>query len=134
MAKVKKKGIKSKKKKDLKQIGARGNAYIYSSYNNTLVTLTDPNGNVICWSSAGKMGFKGPKKATAYAAQVLVKDVVAKAMEKGLREVAVYAKGIGSGREAALRALNANGLGIISIKDVTPIPHNGCRAKKPRRV
>ena len=129
-----KKTCPKKKKKAIKQVPARGNAYVYSSYNNTIVTLTDQHGNTIAWSSAGKVGFKGPKKATAYAAQVIVRDVVSRAMEMGLKEVAIFVHGVGSGREAAIRAINANGLNISSIKDVTPKPHNGCRAKKVRRV
>ena len=124
---------KPKKKKEL-SVSPRGQAHVQATYNNTLITLTDANGNAIAWSSAGKMGFRGPKKSTAYAASVIVKDAAAKAMEKGLKEVDVFVKGVGSGRESAIRALNANGLQIASIKDVTPIPHNGCRAPRPRRI
>ena len=112
----------------------RGRAHVQATYNNTLISLTDANGNVISWSSAGKMGFRGPKKATAYAAGVIVKDAVTRAMERGLKEVDVYVKGIGAGRESAIRALNANGLQVMSIRDVTPIPHNGCRPKGQRRI
>lgn len=111
-----------------------GNVYINASYNNTLVTLSDLNGNVISQSSAGASNFRGPKKSTPYAAGIIVKNAVEKAQPYGLREVNVYVKGIGAGREAAIRALNANGLNVLAIKDVTPIPHNGCRRKKPRRV
>ncbi|HEX9664348.1 MAG TPA: 30S ribosomal protein S11 [Patescibacteria group bacterium] len=125
--------IRSRKKKQT-QIPVRGTAYILSTYNNTVVTITDQNGNALAWSSAGKVGFKGPKKATAYAAGVIVKDVVPKLIDQGLREVDVFIKGVGTGRESAIRSLNSNGLKIISIKDVTPIPHNGCRPKKVRRV
>lgn len=123
-----------KKKKAVQVSTPRGRAHVQATYNNTLISLTDANGNVISWSSAGKMGFRGPKKATAYAAGVIVKDAVSRAAERGLKEVDVFVKGIGAGREAAIRALNANGLQVMSIRDVTPIPHNGCRAKGPRRI
>jgi len=128
-----KKGPKKKKKRVAKQI-PQGRAYIQATYNNTIVTLTDPNGNTIGWSSAGHMGFRGPKKATPYASSIIVKNVVDKCRDFGLRDVAVFVSGVGSGREAAVRALNANGLNILSIKDLTPIPHNGCRPRKPRRI
>jgi small subunit ribosomal protein S11 len=121
------------KKKAVKVVSS-GRAYVHASYNNTIVTLTDAVGNVLGWSSAGKVGFKGPKKATPYAASVIVKDVCDRIAEVGLREVNVFVQGIGSGREAAVRALHANGINVLTIKDVTPIPHNGCRAPKPRRV
>jgi small subunit ribosomal protein S11 len=111
-----------------------GRAYVQATYNNTIVTLTDPNGNVLSWASAGLCGFKGAKKSTPYAAGIVVKNAAEKAVDYGLQEVNVYVKGVGSGREAAVRALNANGLNVLSIKDMTPIPHNGCRAPKPRRV
>lgn len=111
-----------------------GRAYISATYNNTIVTLTDGNGNVLGWSSAGVCGFRGPKKSTPYAAGVIVKDVCDKIRDTGLREVSVFVRGIGSGREAAVRALHANGINVMSIKDITPIPHNGCRARKPRRI
>lgn len=127
------KTIKGKKRKRIRQI-SHGRAYIQATYNNTIVTLTDLNGNVLSWSSAGQNGFKGPKKATPYAAGVIVKDAAEKVRAYGLKDVNVFVKGIGSGRDAAVRALNANGLNVISIKDVTPIPHNGCRKRKPRRV
>jgi len=119
--------------KQLRQIG-RGRAYIQATYNNTIVTLTDGNGNVLSWSSAGHSGFKGPKKATPYAAGIVVKDVVTKAEGYGLRDVIVFVKGVGAGREGAVRALNANGLNVLSIKDITPLPHNGPRMPRPRRV
>jgi len=128
-----KKQEKKSKKKIKKQVPI-GRAYIKATYNNTIVTFTDQSGNVIAWSSAGTAGFRGPKKATPYAAGVIVRQAVEKAKECGLKEVSVFVKGVGSGREAAIRALNTNGLTSISIKDVTPIPHNGCRPKKPRRV
>lgn len=131
MAQVKK-TIK-KKKKITKQI-AQGKAYIQATYNNTIVTLTDANGNVLSWSSAGLCGFRGPKKSTPYAAGVIVKDAVSKAQPYGLKDVSVFVKGVGSGRESAVRSLNANGLNVLVIKDVTPIPHNGPRAPRPRRV
>ncbi len=124
---------KSKKKKVVRHVPS-GRAYIQATYNNTIVTLTDQNGNVLAWSSSGLCGFKGPKKATPYAAGVVVKDATEKVADYGLQEVNVLVKGVGSGREAAVRALNANGLNVLSIKDMTPIPHNGCRAPKPRRV
>ncbi|KAA0206911.1 30S ribosomal protein S11 [Candidatus Uhrbacteria bacterium] len=121
------------KKKTRTQV-PQGRAYIQATYNNTIVTLTDPNGNVLAWSSAGVNGFKGPKKATPYAASVIVKDACEKVADYGLKEVSVFITGVGQGREGALRALNANGLNVLSIKDVTPIPHNGCRPPRPRRV
>ena len=111
-----------------------GQAHILATYNNTLITFTDQNGNVIAYSSAGQCGFKGPKKATPYAAGVIVKNAAEKVKDYGLQEVAVFVKGVGTGRESAVRSLNAQGIKIISIKDVTPVPHNGCRARKPRRV
>jgi len=125
---------KGKKKKKAEKKVTVGKAFIISSYNNTIVTLTDLDGNVISWASAGVAGFKGPKKSTPYAAQIITKLAVLKAKEYGLSEVSVFVKGVGTGREAAVRALNANGLNVTFIKDVTPIPHNGCRRKKPRRV
>jgi small subunit ribosomal protein S11 len=112
----------------------RGRAYVYSTFNNTLVTLTDPNGNALSWGSAGQAGFKGSRKSTPYAAQMAAERAARGAMEHGLRQVEVYVKGPGSGREAAVRALQASGLMILSIRDVTPIPHNGCRPPKRRRV
>ncbi len=111
-----------------------GRVYVHASYNNTIVTVTDQNGNVLGWSSAGVVGFKGPKKATPYAASVIIRDVMEKVKDAGMREAYVFVRGIGSGREAAVRALNANGVNVLSIKDQTPIPHNGCRAPRPRRV
>ncbi|MFA5029489.1 MAG: 30S ribosomal protein S11 [Patescibacteria group bacterium] len=130
-----KKVIKPRAKKTVayRQVSS-GRVYVKASYNNTMVTFTDQNGNVLSWSSAGQCGFKGPKKATPYAATIIVKNCFEKVKNYGLKEVAVFVKGIGGGREAAIRALNANGLIVTGIKDVTPIPHNGCRPKKPRRV
>ena len=111
-----------------------GRAYIQSTFNNTIVTLTDPQGNVIAWGSAGTARFKGSRKGTPYAAQLAAHDAARKAMEHGLRQVEIYVKGPGSGREAAIRALQSSGLYITGIRDVTPIPHNGCRPPKKRRV
>ncbi|MFH1565133.1 MAG: 30S ribosomal protein S11 [bacterium] len=128
-----KKNLKSRKKKAVKHI-AVGNVYIQATYNNTIVTFADQNGNVIGSSSAGRCGFKGPKKSTPYAAGVIVKDAVERIKESGFKDAYVFINGVGLGREAAVRALNAQGINVISIKDVTPIPHNGCRSKKPRRV
>lgn len=125
---------KIKKKKKIIKVIPRGQVFIKATYNNTIVTLTDPAGNVISWSSAGKMGFKGPKKATPYAASVIVRNAVEGVKEYGLKEVQVFVKGVGMGRESAVRSLYANGLEISGIKDVTPIPHNGCRPPGVRRV
>jgi len=132
MAKVQKK-TKKGANKVVRKVG-EGRAYIHSTYNNTIVTLTDLNGNSLAWSSAGVNGFKGPKKATPYAASVIVKDVAEKAAPYGLKNLSVYVTGIGGGRDSAIRSLNANGFNVVGIKDVTPIPHNGCRPKKPRRM
>jgi small subunit ribosomal protein S11 len=112
----------------------RGRAYIKSTFNNTLVTLTDPNGNVIASSSAGGSGFKGSRKSTPFAAQLAGENAAKKGMEHGLQFVEVYVRGAGSGREAAIRSLQAAGLNITAIRDITPIPHNGCRPPKRRRV
>jgi len=125
--------VKSKKKKVVRQV-VRGNAFIQASYNNTIVSITDPNGDVLGWSSSGKVGFKGPKKATPYASSVVVKDLIDKLDGYGLKDIHVFIKGIGGGREGAIRALHLNGLNVLSINDVTPIPHNGCRAPRKRRV
>ncbi len=112
----------------------RGRAYVQSTFNNTLITLTDPNGNVLSWGSAGASNFKGSRKSTPYAAQVAGEKAVRAAMEHGLRQVDVFVKGPGSGREAAIRAIQAAGVQILSIRDVTPVPHNGVRPPKRRRV
>lgn len=112
----------------------RGRVYVQSTFNNTLITLTDPTGAVLSWGSAGQSGFKGSRKSTPYAAQMAAEGAARRAMEHGLRQVEVYVKGPGSGREAAIRALQGAGLNILSIRDVTPIPHNGCRPPKRRRV
>jgi len=125
--------IKIHKAKKAKNV-TRGIVHVTATFNNTLVSVTDPNGNSIGWSSAGKMGFKGSRKSTAYAAQVVSQDACRQAMGHGLKEVDVRVKGPGSGRESAVRAVQGLGLEILSIRDVTPIPHNGCRPKKARRV
>lgn len=127
------KAVKKGKKKLVKQV-PHGNAYVQASYNNTIVSITDPNGNVLGWASAGMVGFKGPKKSTPYAAGVLVKNLMEKIGAYGVKDVHVFVKGIGGGRESAIRALNINGLNVLSVSDVTPIPHNGCRAPRKRRV
>ena len=124
---------RSRKKKEKKNI-ERGAAHIRSSFNNTIVTLTDVQGNALSWASAGGLGFRGSKKSTPFAAQQAAETAAKAAMEHGLKTVSVYVKGPGSGREAAIRALQAAGLEVSSIKDVTPIPHNGCRPPKRRRV
>jgi len=125
--------IKIHKAKGSKNV-FRGVVHVTATFNNTLVSVTDVNGNAIGWSTAGKMGFKGSRKSTAYAAQVVSQDACRQAMGHGLKEVDVRVKGPGSGRESAVRAVQGLGLEILSIRDVTPIPHNGCRPKKARRV
>ena len=125
--------VKVHKAKKAKNI-TKGIVHVTATFNNTLVNVTDVNGNAIGWSSAGKMGFKGSRKSTAYAAQVVSQDACRQAMGHGLKEVDVRVKGPGSGRESAVRAVQGLGLEILSIRDVTPIPHNGCRPKKARRV
>ncbi|HEV2108404.1 MAG TPA: 30S ribosomal protein S11 [Thermomicrobiales bacterium] len=121
------------RRKDRKNI-PRGRAYIQATFNNTIVTLTDPAGNAIAWSSAGGNGFKGSRKSTPYAAQVTAEQAARRGAEHGLRQVDVYVKGPGSGREMAIRSLQASGVQVVSITDTTPIPHNGCRPPKRRRV
>lgn len=123
----------SKRKKEHKNI-PKGIAHIQSTFNNTIISITDTNGNGVAWSSAGALGFKGSRKSTPFAAQIAAEAVAKKAIENGMRSVEVYVKGPGSGREAAIRSLQATGLEINLIKDVTPIPHNGCRPPKRRRV
>ncbi len=122
-----------RKKRERKNI-ERGQAHIQSTFNNTIITLTDMTGNAIAWSSAGNCGFKGSRKSTPFAAQMAAEQAVKVAMDHGLKTVEVYVKGPGAGREAAIRSLQAAGLEINAIKDVTPIPHNGCRPPKRRRV
>ena len=133
MAKANTKKVVIKRRKDKKNI-EKGSAHISSSYNNTIVTITDVNGNAISWASAGGLGFKGSKKSTPFAAQMAAETAAKAAMDHGLKSVEVFVKGPGSGRESAIRALQAVGLDITLIKDVTPIPHNGCRPPKRRRV
>lgn len=122
-----------RKKKEKKNI-TNGIAHIQATFNNTIITITDPVGNVVAWSTAGAKGFKGSRKSTPFAAQVAAEDCARRAQEHGLRNIEVYVKGPGSGRESALRALQATGLNVSFIRDVTPIPHNGCRPPKRRRV
>jgi small subunit ribosomal protein S11 len=122
-----------KKGKAVRQIRT-GQAHVQATYNNTIITLTDLHGNVLVTSSAGRVGFKGPKKSTPYAAGVIVRELTEKVKPYGLQEVSVFVKGVGSGREAAIRAFHANGINVLSIRDITPIPHNGCRPPRPRRV
>ena len=117
-----------------KRVVSTGNAYVTSSFNNTIVTFTDPQGNAISWCSAGAKGFKGSRKNTPFAAQVAAEDAAKKAVERGMKTVSVYVSGPGAGRESALRAMAALGMRITQIEDVTPIPHNGCRPPKRRRV
>jgi small subunit ribosomal protein S11 len=121
------------KKRTLRQV-PQGRAYIHASFNNTIISLTDPNGNIVAWASAGNCGFRGPKKATPYAASVIVKKVAEKAAVIGLKDLHVLVTGIGNGRDGALRALNGSGFNILSIKDTTPVAHNGCRPRRARRV
>lgn len=130
MAKAKVRATKKKVKKNI----ANGVVHIQSTFNNTIVTITDSVGNVISWASAGMQGFKGSRKSTPFAAQMAAEDAAKKAMEHGMKNVEVYVKGPGAGRESALRSLQATGFNITVIKDVTPIPHNGCRPPKRRRV
>ncbi|MGD1968565.1 MAG: 30S ribosomal protein S11 [Desulfobacterales bacterium] len=125
---------KIRTKKKVKKNIASGVAHIQSTFNNTIVTITDVGGNVVSWSSAGVQGFKGSRKSTPFAAQLAAEDAAKKAMEHGMKSVEVYVKGPGPGRESALRALQAAGFNVTMIKDVTPIPHNGCRPPKRRRV
>lgn len=132
VAKTAKKTVR-KKKRDRKNID-RGQAHIQSTFNNTIVTLTDLSGNALSWSTAGALGFRGSRKSTPFAAQMAAEEAAKAAMEHGLKTVEVYVKGPGSGREAAIRALQTAGLEISLIKDITPIPHNGCRPPKRRRV
>ena len=131
MAKRREKGS-SRRKKERRTIG-RGVAHIQSTFNNTIITLTDPQGNVVAWGSSGTAGFRGSRKSTAFAAQRAAEDAARKGMEHGLRQVAVNVRGPGTGREAAIRALSGAGLLVTSIRDVTPIPHNGCRPRKRKR-
>ncbi len=130
MAKPQRRRVSKREKKNVPV----GIAHIHATFNNTVVTITDPNGNALAWSSAGVRGFKGSRKSTPFAAQMVAEDAARKAMDHGVRTVSVEVKGPGSGRESALRALATAGLKVTLIKDVTPIPHNGCRPPKRRRV
>jgi small subunit ribosomal protein S11 len=125
---------KVQKKRNTVTVGGNGRVYITATFNNTLVSITNENGDTISWSSSGAKGFKGTRKSTPYAASMAVEDAAKRAMEKGLKSVDVFVKGPGSGRESALRGVKAGGLSIASITDITPIPHNGPRAQKKRRV
>ena len=122
------------KRRKAKKMVSEGVAHIHSTFNNTIITISDPAGNVVAWSSAGSVGFKGSRKGTPFAAQLAAENAAKKAMEYGLRTVQVFVKGPGAGRESALRSLQAAGFAVSLIKDVTPIPHNGCRPPKRRRV
>ena len=123
------------KKKVVKKNIAKGMVHVAASFNNTIITVTDEIGNVICWSSAGALGFKGSKKSTPYAAQQTVEDVMTKAKEHGVKEVGIRVQGPGSGRETAVKSVGATeGVRVVSLKDVTPLPHNGCRPRKKRRI
>lgn len=123
-----------KKSKKSKRTVEKGRASIQCTYNNTIVTIADLNGGVLAWSSSGHLGFKGAKKSTPYAATQIIAELSEKVKKFGVQELEVYVKGVGSGREACIRALANNGFNLISIKDITPIPHNGCRPRRPRRM
>ncbi len=125
---------KDKSKKRTVVVEAMGHAHIHATFNNIIISLTNSTGQVVAWASAGKMGFKGSKKNTPYAAQVAAQDAATKAFDQGLRKVEVFVKGPGSGRESAIRSLQASGIEVTIIKDMTPLPHNGCRPPKKRRV
>ncbi|MFW6034960.1 MAG: 30S ribosomal protein S11 [Halothermotrichaceae bacterium] len=131
MAKAKK---KRRRKKKIKRNINKGQAHIRSTFNNTIISITDDNGNVIAWSSAGKVGYEGSRKSTPFAAQIAAEDAAQQAVDIGVKEIEIYVKGPGSGRESAIRSLQAAGLEVSLIKDITPIPHNGCRPPKRRRV
>lgn len=130
MADKKKKSTKKTKKRTVLE----GKAHVKASFNNTIVTITEPSGNVLAWSSAGASNFRGTRKSTPYAAQVAAENAAEKAKQYGLEKVDVFVKGIGPGREQAIRGINSSGIDVMSITDVTPIPHNGCRHKKQRRI
>jgi small subunit ribosomal protein S11 len=131
---VKATNVKASSKKRVVKVDAFGDAHIVASFNNIIISLTNKQGHVISWSSAGKMGFRGSKKNTPYAAQMAAADAAKVALDAGLKRVDVYVKGPGSGREGAIRSLSQSGIEIVMIKDVTPLPHNGCRPPKKRRV
>jgi len=122
------------KKKKVKKVVSAGQVHIRATFNNTMISITDAEGNVISWATAGASGFKGSRKSTPYAAQIAAEVAIEKAKAFGLEKVDVFVRGIGSGRDSAIRAFNASGIYVSSLKDVTPIPHNGCRPRKPRRV
>lgn len=125
---------KKTKKKTVNRIVPRGRIYIHATFNNTIITVTDPSGKVICWSSAGANNFKGSRKGTPFAAQMAAETVAKKALEFGMKEADVFVRGPGQGRETSVRTIEASGLKVVMLKDVTPIPHNGCRPPKRRRV
>jgi small subunit ribosomal protein S11 len=125
---------KRKAKRKVKKVDALGTVHIKASFNNTIISISDPKGRVVCWNSAGRVGFKGSKKSTPFAAQQAAAATAKEALDMGMRKVEIQVKGPGSGREAAIRSISAAGLEVMSIKDVTPIPHNGCRPPKRRRV
>jgi small subunit ribosomal protein S11 len=127
------KPVKKTKKKDRK-VGLNGTAHVHASFNNTIISITDTEGAVVSWSSAGKVGFKGSRKSTPFAAQVAAEAAAKEALSAGMRKLEVWVKGPGTGREASIRSLQAAGMEVTAIKDVTPIPHNGCRPPKRRRV
>ena len=131
---AKKKAVRTRLKRSERKNIAVGQAHIKSTFNNTIISITDPSGNVISWQSAGTVGFKGSRKSTPFAAQVAAETAARKAQDHGMRTVGIFVKGPGSGREAAMRAINAAGFKVSFIRDVTPIPHNGCRPPKRRRV
>jgi small subunit ribosomal protein S11 len=128
------KSTKSRKKKRTRSDVKRGRVYIQSTFNNTIVTITDSEGKALAWSTAGSCGFKGARKSTPYAAQIAAQTAIQKAKNYGLETVDIYVSGVGSGRESAVRGLQGTGLSVSGIKDITPVPHNGCRPKKARRV
>lgn len=130
---VKNKNAKKKKKKAIRPVPL-AHVYIQASFNNTLITATDPNGDTLAWASAGGSGFRGPKKATPYAATVTTKVLMERLKPYQVKEAHVVVKGVGSGRESAIRGIHGGGISVLSIKDKTPVPHNGCRRKKPRRI
>ncbi|MCG8513125.1 MAG: 30S ribosomal protein S11 [Halanaerobiales bacterium] len=132
MAKAKKRVTRRKKK--IKRNIERGQAHIRSTFNNTIISISDSEGNIVAWSSSGKVGYQGSRKSTPFAAQIAAEDAAQQAMDQGMKEVEIFVKGPGSGRESAIRSLQAAGLNVSLIKDVTPIPHNGCRPPKRRRV
>jgi len=132
MAKNKKK--KSRRRKKVKRNIEKGQAHIKSTFNNTIISITDTEGQVVAWSSAGKVGYKGSRKSTPFAAQLAAENVAEEAKDMGLKEIEIFVKGPGSGRESAIRTLQAAGLNVTLIKDITPIPHNGCRPPKRRRI